>query len=164
RAPSRTSATGTSASAPIPSRKHTSVAGSSSRTPILMNMNEAPQSDASASSMTRWRRLTSLQTSAGAVLLPRYTRALDAGRAGTAAPPCAGVDRRGAGPHPRVARPRSERLRAGGLLPPLVGALRLQALGPPLETASLPGRTRLAGPRRERGRDRPRRRRARAVQ
>ena len=40
--------------------------------------------------------------------------------------------------HPRAARARAEPLRAGGLLAPLVGALRLQALGPPPEAASRP--------------------------
>ena len=53
RAPSRQNATGASVSAPIPSRTHTSVVGSSSRTPILMNMKEAPQRPESATSMTR---------------------------------------------------------------------------------------------------------------
>ena len=62
RPPRRTSASGRSVSAPIPSRTQTSVVGASSRTPILMNMKLAPQIAESASSMTAWRRLTWVAT------------------------------------------------------------------------------------------------------
>ena len=51
RAPSRSSATGSNAKAPMASRAQISVVGSSSRTPTLMNMNDDPQEAASASSM-----------------------------------------------------------------------------------------------------------------
>jgi hypothetical protein len=70
RAPVRATANGASARAPMPSRRQTSVVGASSRTQILMNMNDAPQRAASASSMRRWRRLISLQTRRGRVWLP----------------------------------------------------------------------------------------------
>ena len=73
-------------------------------------------------------------------------------RGGTAAPPRARPDRRGVRPYPEPARARPERLRARRLLAPLVGALRLQALGPPAEAVSdgRPGGA--AGPGRERRR------------
>src|SRR5262249_10948221 len=47
-----------SVSAASTSRPATSVAGSSSRTPTLMNMNDDPQIAESASSMMTWRRVT----------------------------------------------------------------------------------------------------------
>ena len=53
---------------------------------------------------------------------------------------------------------RAERLRARGLLGPLVGALRLQALGAAPAAPALGGRARPAGPGRERRRRRRRRR------
>ena len=56
-------------SAAKPSRPTISVAGVSSRTAILMNMNEAPQIAASARSITRLRcRVTSMKTSVVPVL------------------------------------------------------------------------------------------------
>src|SRR6266508_3862991 len=51
------SATGSNVSVPRARRKQISVAGASSRTPTLMNMNDAPQSAASASGISEWRRL-----------------------------------------------------------------------------------------------------------
>src|SRR4051812_18209257 len=64
RPPTTASATGRSVSVPSPSRKQISVAGASSRTPTLMKTKEAPQSAARASSMTEWRRLTLVETTA----------------------------------------------------------------------------------------------------
>ena len=51
-----TSATGSSVSVPSASLKQISVPGSSSRTPTLMNMKDAPQIRASVTSMSRFRR------------------------------------------------------------------------------------------------------------
>src|SRR5919204_3055526 len=56
--PKRTRTIGTSVSAPSDIRIPTRSSGSSSRSPILMNMNEAPQSAASPSSIRRWARRT----------------------------------------------------------------------------------------------------------
>src|SRR5919204_106534 len=56
--PKRTSTIGTSVKAPSVIRIPTRSSGSSSRSPILMNMNEAPQSAASPSSIRRWARRT----------------------------------------------------------------------------------------------------------
>src|SRR5205807_8988029 len=88
-----------------------------------------------------------LNRSRSLVWLPGYTRTLDAGRAGTAAPPRPGADRGGARPHHRAACARAEPLRARRLLTALVGALRVQALCPPARAPSCPRRTGLAGPR-----------------
>ena len=85
-----------------------------------------------------------------------YTESPDGARR-PAAPPRPWSDGLGSAAYPRPARPRPESLRARGLLPPLVGALRLQALGAAPEAAPLDGRARPAGPGRERRR--PRRRR-----
>ena len=54
--PSRQTATAASASAADPSRPRISVAGASSRSAILMNMNDAPQIRASAASIAGLRR------------------------------------------------------------------------------------------------------------
>ncbi len=59
------SASGASVSAPRPIRPQISVAGVSSRTPTLMNMNDEPQIAERASSISRWRRLTVGQTYSG---------------------------------------------------------------------------------------------------
>src|SRR5437763_13723205 len=128
--------------------------GKCARTQILKKMNYDPPSRASDAIMRSCRRVTMDPTSHRPIFCRRYTRSLDAGRAGTAAPPFAGADRRGARPHPRAARPQPERLRARGALASLVGTLRLQAFGPSVETASLPWETRFAGAGWERGRDR----------
>src|SRR4029077_16952037 len=136
---------GRSVSVATNTRLKTTTPGSSSRPATLMNMKDEPQIAASASSMVRWRRPTEGKTQPGPRSCPGSTPALDAGRPGTAAPPCAGVDRRGARSHPRAARAGPERLRARGVLPPLVGALRLQALCPPLAATALRGRTGVAG-------------------
>ena len=50
---------GASVSAPSPTRPQIRVAGASSRTPTLMNMNEEPQIADSTRSIRRWRLLTS---------------------------------------------------------------------------------------------------------
>ena len=53
RPPTRSGTITARVSAAIPIRPKISVAGASSRTAILMNMNDAPQSDATTSSITR---------------------------------------------------------------------------------------------------------------
>ena len=59
RAPTSRGTTSASVSAPSPMRPAISVAGSSSRTATLMNMNDAPQIRASAASMSAWVRVIS---------------------------------------------------------------------------------------------------------
>ena len=71
---------------------------------------------------------------------------------------------RGARPYPRADGARPEPLRARRLLAALVGALRLQALGPPAQAVPERGRARAPGAGRERRRARPRRRRGGRVQ
>src|SRR5580765_4992789 len=127
-------------------RKRISVEGARSRSAIVMNMNEEPQIAASAPSIRRWRRLTPPPNAPAAVGLPVYTEPPVPGRR-SAHSPRARTDRRGTAAHPRVARARAEPLRAGGLLAALVGALRVQAFGPPAETTSVSRKTRAAGPR-----------------
>ena len=130
-----------SASAPKPIRKRISVEGARSRRAIVMNMKDEPQIAASAPSIRRWRRLTLSPNAAADVGLPNYTESPDRGRRSAhrccSRPSRARPHGRGAGPHRRAARSRAEPLRAGGLLAALVGALRLQAFGPPAETTSL---------------------------
>ncbi len=99
----------------------------------------------------------------GAFLYPGYTESPDGGRR-PAPSPLPWSDRLGSGPYPGAARARPEPFRARGLLPPLVGALRLQTLRPSPEAAPLGGRARPSGPRRERGSPRPRRRHRGRVQ
>ena len=85
---------------------------------------------------------------------------LDSGpelRRGTAAPSSARPHGRGTRSNPGADRPRPERLRAGGLLAALVGALRVQAFRAPAAPPPERGRARPAGPRRERRRARSRR-------
>ena len=77
----------------------------------------------------------------GAFLYPGYTESPDGARR-PAPPPRPWSHRLGSAANPRAARPRPEPFRARGLLPPLVGALRLQALGPSPEAAPLGGRAR----------------------
>ena len=81
-----------------------------------------------------------------------------------AASPFSRSDRRRVRPYPGASRPDAERLRAGGLLAPLVGALRLQALRAASAPAAVERRARASGAGRERRRDRPRRRHCGRVQ
>src|SRR5437870_2692513 len=74
----------------------------------------------------------------------------------TASPPGPRSDRRGARPYPGADGARAEPLRARRLLAALVGALRLQALGPAPEAAPVERRGRPAGAGRECRGDRPR--------
>src|SRR4029450_7618867 len=121
-----------SATAPEPMRSRISVEGARSRSAIEMNMNDDPQIAASAASIRRCRRLMCRQNAPTAVVLPDYTDSPDRGRRSAAGlsphSPCPRSDRRGVRAHRRVARARAQPFRAGGLLAPLVGALRLQAL------------------------------------
>ena len=87
-----------------------------------------------------------------------YTESPDGGRRSQPAPPRPRSDRLGGGANPGAARPRPEPFRARGLLAPLVGALRLQALGAAAARPAVGRRARPAGPGRERRRPRPRRR------
>src|SRR6187551_1999932 len=126
-------------------RSRISVAGSRSRSVIRVNMNAEPQIAASASSMNVCRRLMVLATHGTA----RSFRGGSRQRARvhwpselgcrTATPPGARPHGRGARANRRAARARAERLRAGGLLAPVVRALRLQAFGAPPEAAPLLG-------------------------
>ncbi len=88
---------------------------------------------------------------------PGYTESPVGGRR-PAASPRPRSDRLGSGPYPGLARARPEPLRARGLLPSLVGALRLQALRPAAQAAAVGRRARPPGAGRERGSARPRRR------
>ena len=101
-----------------------------------MNMNDAPQTAESTSSISSVRRLirvfnagrARVRNEAGSSsFLVSLAASVDCRR--TADPPRARAHRRRVRANPGAARPRAEPLRARGLLAALVGALRLQALG-----------------------------------